>query len=279
MPVSLKKIKSLIILLSLIFVQLVLISIQVPVDDESNYLEKIVFSVFSPIGNGVVSVFHGIGNVWNNYFGLHDAQNDNQRLQEEVFRLNQENNILRNILRTYRTEKDMMNLLVQFEGSILPARIVGLDASNVWKSLVINKGSLDGVKKDMVVLDKKGYLVGRVVEPVSFKQSRVQMITDSQSGVHVTPPEKNIPGIISGDKDGLCKLEFVLATETSIVEGDRLITSGWDGIYIPGVLVGYVISVEENISSLFKDIKVAPAFKLQDLDLVAIIKKDIHEFY
>jgi rod shape-determining protein MreC len=278
MPVSLKKIKSLIILLSLIFFQLVLISIQVPVGDESNYFEKIVFSVFSPIGNGVVSVFHGVGNVWKNYFGLHDAQNDNQRLQEEMFRLNQENNILRNILRTYRTEKEMVDLLLQFEGSILPARIVGLDASDVWKSFVINKGTLDGVRKDMVVLDKKGNLVGRVVEPVSFKQSRVQMITDSRSGVHVTPREKNVPGIVSGDGDGQCKLEFVLATETSIVEGDRLITSGWDGIYIPGVLVGYVVSVEENMS-LFKDIKVAPAFKLQDLDQLAIIKKDIHEFF
>jgi rod shape-determining protein MreC len=278
MPVSLKKIKSLIILLSLIFFQLVLISIQVPVGDESNYFEKVVFSVFSPIGNGVVSVFHGVGNVWKNYFGLHDAQNDNQRLQEEMFRLNQENNILRNILRTYRTEKEMVDLLLQFEGSILPARIVGLDASDVWKSFVINKGTLDGVRKDMVVLDKKGNLVGRVVEPVSFKQSRVQMITDSRSGVHVTPREKNVPGIVSGDGDGQCKLEFVLATETSIVEGDRLITSGWDGIYIPGVLVGYVVSVEENMS-LFKDIKVAPAFKLQDLDQLAIIKKDIHEFF
>ena len=111
MPVSLKKAKSLIILLSLIFIQLVLISIQVPMGDESNYFERVVFSVFSPINNGVVSVFRGIGNLWKNYFDLHKTQKNNQRLQEEVFRLNQENSLLRSMLRTYRAEAEMSALL------------------------------------------------------------------------------------------------------------------------------------------------------------------------
>ena len=199
-------------------------------------------------------------------------------MHEEVFQLNQENSLLRSILRTYKTEKEMLDLLLEFEGSIIPARIVGMDASNYWKSLVINKGSLDGVKKDMVVLDKKGHLVGRVVDPVSFKQSRVQMITDIQSGVHVVSEGKNVPGIINGLGNGQCMLEYIHATDTSIVEGDKLITTGWDGIYIPGVLVGQVLSVVENIS-LFKEIKVMPAFNIQELDLLAIIKEDVHELF
>ena len=278
MPISLKKAKNLIILLFLIFCQLVLISIQVPMGDESNYFERTVFSVFSPINSGVVSIFQGIGNIWKSYFGLYKVQKDNQRMHEEVFQLNQENSLLRSILRTYKTEKEMLDLLLEFEGSIIPARIVGMDASNYWKSLVINKGSLDGVKKDMVVLDKKGHLVGRVVDPVSFKQSRVQMITDIQSGVHVVSEGKNVPGIINGLGNGQCMLEYIHATDTSIVEGDKLITTGWDGIYIPGVLVGQVLSVVENIS-LFKEIKVMPAFNIQELDLLAIIKEDVHELF
>lgn len=278
MPFSIKNAKSLIILLSLIFLQLVLISIQVPMGDESNYFEMVVFSVFSPINNGVVSVFRGIGSLWKNYFGLHKVQKDNQRLQEEMFRLNQENSLLRSMLRTYKTEKEMLDLLLEFEGSILPARVIGMDASNVWKSLVINKGSLDGVKKDMVVLDKQGHLVGRVVEPVAFKQARIQMITDTESGVHVIPQGKNVPGIINGIGNGQCNLEYILATDTLIVEGDSLITTGIDGIYMPGVLVGHVVSVVEN-TSLFKEIKVVPAFKMQDLDLLAVVTVDVNEVF
>jgi rod shape-determining protein MreC len=278
MPVSLRKAKNLIILLFLIFFQLVLISVQVPMGDDSNYFERVVFTVFSPIKHGTVSIFQGIGSIWKNYFGLHRAQKDNQRLQQEVFRLNQENSLLRGMLRTYKTEKEMTDLLLELGGSILPARLIGLDASNIWKSLVINKGTMDGVKKDMVILDKQGYLVGRVVEPISFKQARVQMITDTESGVHVIPQGKDVPGIINGIGNGQCKLEYVLATDTLIEEGDRLITTGFDGIYMPGVLVGYVVSVETNVS-LFKEIKIVPAFKIQNLDVLAVITVDVLEFF
>ncbi len=278
MPFSLKKTKSLIILLSLIFFQFVLISIQVPRGDETNYFERVIFSVFSPINNGVVSVFRGIGSLWKGYFGLHRVQKDNQRLQKEVFRLNQENSLLRSMLRTSKSEKEMLDLLIELEGSVLPARIIGLDASNVWKSLVINKGSLDGVKKNMVVLDKQGHLVGRIVDPVTFKQARIQMITDTESGVYVIPQGKNVPGIINGIGNGQCNLEYIHATDTLIVEGDRLITTGFDGIYMPGVLVGHVVSVVEN-TSLFKEIKVVPAFKIQNLDLLAVITVDVNELF
>ncbi len=278
MPFSLKKAKSLIVLVILIFIQLVLISIQVPMGDESNYFERVVFSVFSPINNGVSWVFRGIGSMWKNYFGLHRAQQDNQRLREDVFRLNQVNSLLQSMLGIHNTEAEMRKKLIELEGSILPARIIGIDASNVWKSLVINKGSLDGVKKNMVVLDKQGHLVGRVVDPVTFKQARVQMITDTESGVHVKPEGKSVHGIISGIGNGLCGLEYIHATDTLIVEGDRLITTGFDGIYMPGVLVGYVVFVKGNLS-LFKEVRVVPAFEINDLDLLAVITADINEFF
>lgn len=278
MPVSLKKAKSLIILLSLIFLQLVMISIQVPMGDDSNFFERVVFSFFSPIKHGTVSLFQGIGNVWKNYFGLHAAQKDNQRLQEEVFRLNQENSLLRGMLRTYKAEKEMIDLLHELEGNILPARVIGLDPSNIWKSLSINKGSRDGVRKDMVVLDEQGNLVGRVVEPISLKQARVQLITDTESGVHVVPQEKNVPGIINGIGNGQCELEYVLATDTMIEEGDSLITTGMDGIYMPGILVGYVVTVDTDIS-LFKTIKVIPAFRMQNLDVLAVVTVDTNSLF
>lgn len=262
----------------LIFFQLVLISIQVPMGDDSNFFERVVFSVFSPIKHGTVSVFQGIAGVWKNYFGLHRAQKDNARLLEEVSRLIQENSLLKGMLRTYKTEREVSELLSELEASILPVRVIGMDPGNYWKSLTINKGSLDGIRKDMVILDKQGCLVGRVVEPISMKQARVQMITDTESGVHVISEGNGVPGIINGIGNGQCDLEYILATDTLIEEGDRLITTGKDGIYMPGVLVGYVASVETDIS-LFKKIKIIPAFKLQELDVLAVIVVETNEFF
>jgi rod shape-determining protein MreC len=278
MPFSLKKRKSIIVLLAIILFQFVLISIQVPRGEETNYLEKFLFALFSPLKQGTVSFFRGVGSLWRNYIGLHRAQRNNQRLEKELFYLQQENSLLRGMLETYKTEKEMRDLLSDLKRNILSARVIGIDASNPWRSLVINKGSLDGVKKNMVVLDKQGQLVGRVVDPITFKQARVQLITDTESGVYVRPEGKDAQGIVSGIGNGRCELEYILSTDVSVEVGDKLITVGTDGIYMPGILVGRVISVVKE-TSLFKKIEVEPAIKLQDLDQLAVISTDVEEVF
>lgn len=275
---SWKKRKNLIILLSLILFQLILISVQVPLGEEDNYFKRVVFSIFSPLQHGIVSSFQGIESFWKNYVGLLRVHKENEVLKEEVFFLKQRINLLQSMLKIYKTEKDIFDLFLKLQKSVLPARVIGMDTNNVWKSLIINKGSLDGVRKNMVVLDKEGHLVGRIVHPISFKETRVQMITDTESGVSVVPVGKEVPGVLTGEGNGRCRLEFILSTDTTIAEGDRLITAGFDGIYFPGIEAGRVISVVEK-EGLFKTIQVEPNFKIKDIDLLAIITVDTKEFF
>jgi rod shape-determining protein MreC len=250
----------------------------VPRGEESNYLERFFFAVFSPFKQGTVSFFRGLGNLWKNYVGLHQVQKSNRRLEKELFYLKQENSLLRGMLRTYKTEKEMMDLLLDLQKKILSARVIGMDPSNPWRSVVVNKGSLDGVKKNMVVLDKRGQLVGRIIDPITFKQARVQLITDTESGVYVRPEAKDVQGILSGIGNGRCELEYVLSTDASIEIGDELVTVGADGIYMPGIRAGRVVCVVQEVS-LFKKIEIDPAFRIQDLDIVAIITADAKEFF
>jgi len=275
---SWKKRKNLIILLSLILFQLILISVQVPLGEEDSYFKQIVFSIFSPLQHGVVSFFQGIGGFWKNYVGLLHVQKENEDLKNEVFFLRQRIQLLQSVLKVYKTEKEIFDLFSKLQKSVLPARVIGMDTSNVWKSLVINKGSLDGVKKNMVVLDKNGHLVGRIVHPISFREARVQMITDTETGISVVPAGKEVPGLLTGEGNGKCRLEFILSTDATIAEGDRLITAGFDGIYFPGIEVGRVISIVEK-EGLFKRIQVEPTFKIQDINLLAIITVDTKEFF
>ncbi len=278
MPFFLKKRKSLIVLILLILFQLVFISIQVPRGEETNYLERFLFAILSPLKQGTISFFRGMGGLWKNYIGLHQAQKNSQRLEEELFFLRLESSLLRGMLKIYKTEKEMGDLLSNLKMNILPANVIGIDASNPWRSLVINKGSLDGVKKNMVVLDKMGQLVGRVVDPITFKQARVQLITDTESGVYVRPEGKDVQGILSGIGNGRCELEYILSTDALVELEDDLITVGTDGIYMPGIVVGHVVSLTKEVS-LFKKIEVVPAFKIQDLDLLAIITTDIRDVF
>ena len=85
--------------------------------------------------------------------------------------------------------------------------MVGIDPSQFHKSVVLNRGYSDGVKKDMVVLDRQGRLIGRVIDLIAPRQSKVQLITDEESGVGVVSAQSRVVGVLSGDGEGRCRLQ------------------------------------------------------------------------
>jgi rod shape-determining protein MreC len=277
MPLFLKIKKKPIILFSLIFFQLVLISLQVPLGDEQTYFEKAIFFVFSPVQHGITSFFQKIGNLWKNYFYLWNAQDQNQKMREEIFALREENSLLRYTLQNFKNEKEIEDNLSKIHQSFLIASVIGVDASNIYKSIIVNKGTLNGVKKNMVVLDKYGNLVGRVIGPISLKEARVQLITDNESGVSVLPQDKSAVGVVTGDAKGMCFLKYVLATQ-EISEGEEVMTSGFDSIFFSGIKVGKVVSITSD-TSLFKKIIVRPYFDFGELDHVAILTLNSKEIF
>jgi len=278
MPLFLREKKSLTVLIALIFFHLILISLQVPLGNEQSYFEKGFFSVFSPVQHGILSFFGSIGKLWKNYFYFRNVQTQNQRMREEMFLLRQENNLLRNALQKLKSEKEVEENISKIYQNILPAQVIGLDASNLYKSATINKGSLDGIKKNMVVLDKDGNLVGRIVGPITLKEARVQLITDSESGVGVFSQINKVMGVLSGDANGLCSFNYVLVTEQGISDGEEVVTSGYDGIYPPRIKIGKIILMEDT-TSLHKEIKVEPYFDFRYLDRLAVITTDLIDIF
>ena len=278
MPLFLKERKNLVVLTALIFFQLILISTQVPLGYGENYFEKAVFSVFSPVQHGILSLSRSIGEFWKNYFYLQNVQSQNRKMKDEMFFLRQENNLLRNALENLRSAKEIEESLLRLHENILVAQVIGFDASNFYKSAVINKGSLDGLKKDMIVLDENGSLVGRIINPIALKESRVQLITDNESGVGVFSQSKEVMGILSGDDKGYCFLEYIHVTTEGIYEGEDIITSGKDGLFPSGIKVGKIVSITTS-TSLFKQVKVEPYFDIRDLDQVAVIMRDPMEIF
>lgn len=277
MPSFLKKKKNLVVLISLIFFQLILISLQTPLGSESSLFEKTVFSIFSPIHNGVSTVIRGIGNFWKGYFSLRDVHKENLDIKEEMFFLQLENRLLRGLLDWSIKEAELEDSLEGIGGSIVFTRVIEMDLTNKYKSVVINKGLFDGIEKDMIVLDKYGQLVGRVIGPIGLKEARVQLITDSESGIGVHN-KKDILGVVNGNDEGMCILKYIEGTESGVDTGDILITSGFDHVYPPGIPVGKIVTMKTT-DELFKDIIVQPFFKLRSLDQLAVIKLDPNEIF
>jgi rod shape-determining protein MreC len=269
-----KEKKRFLLLLGLVFVHLLLISIQVPKGNEPTYFERAIFSVFGPVEHGVVSFFQGVKDFWRNYAYFRDVEQQNRSLRDEAFRLRQENLALKNLLLKFQGSKEIQDLLSTVSRSILVASVIGIDPGQIHKSIRLNKGTADGVRRDMVVLNRMGHLVGRIVEPVSSRESRVQLISDEDSGVGVLTERFRVVGILQGDAEGKCRLKYVVKTNREVTVDEEVLTSGLDGIYPSGVPVGRIVSIAED-TDLFKKIVVAPYFDLSDLDQVAVLTADL----
>jgi len=272
MSLFLKNKKKPAILFFLIFFHLILISIQVPLGYEKNYFEKAIFSIFSPVQHGITFFFQKIGNLWDSYFYLWEVQRQNKQWKEEIFLLRQENMFLKKSLNKLENSENIQEFISTIHNSFLIAQVIGVDARNINRSINIDKGSLDGLEKDMIVLDKKGNLVGRIIEPISLKEARVQLITDNNSGVSVISEKTKARGVLAGDGKGNCFLKYIIATE-QVDRGEELLTSGFDRIFPSEIKVGTIVSVKPNVS-LFQDIKVKPHFEFSHLDLVVVISGD-----
>ena len=276
MPLFLKEKRKPLLLMVLVFFHLILISLQVPLGEKQTVFEKVIFSIFSPLQHGITGFFRGIGNVWTNHIYLHNVQSQNQKLYRELFSLRQENAWLRNALRKLSEVKEIQQNLSKISPTFLVASVIGVDPNNIYKSIIIGKGFAGGIKKNMVVLDKYGNLVGRVISPIASNEARVQLITDTDSGVSALIPGEKAIGVLSGDGQGECSLKYVLTSEPDISEGEEILTSGFDGIYPSGLRIGKIFSVAKNVS-LFKKIKAKPYFEFNELTQVAILPLEIKE--
>lgn len=261
-------------MLGLVFAHLLLISVQVPRGDEPSYFERTFFAVFAPVQHGVVSFFRGLKDFWRNYFYFRDLRRQNRALEKEAFELRQENLALKNLLLNFRGAEEIRDLLSTLSQSVLVATVIAFDPSQIYSSIELNKGAADGIRKDMVVLDGKARLVGRVVEPISGKRARVQLITDGDSGVGVRTERFGVLGTLQGDAKGKCSLKYIFKTNRDVAVNEEILTSGLDGLYPSGIPVGRILSIVTRETDLFKAIVVEPYFDLSDLDQVAVFTAD-----
>jgi rod shape-determining protein MreC len=267
-----EKRRSTLVLAGLVLFHVVLISIQVPQGAKKSAFERAVFFVYSPVQRLAAGTVRGVVSLWRGYFDLRGVRKENGTLKRENFFLHQDVRFLEDRLGLYRSEAELRAIMKDFRGTVLPARVIGIDSVNPHQSIVIDKGSLDGVAKDMAVCDMTGALVGRTIEPVSFKDAMVQLITDKDSSVGVISAVDRLTGSLAGRSGPTCELRYVLASVTGGQVGEELLTTGTDRIYPPGIRVGRISGIEPNESSpIFRRIFVEPYFRFNTLDVVAVL--------
>src|SRR5262249_30724941 len=142
------------------------------------------------------------------------------------------------------------------EGDLQAAQIIGRDPLPWFSTVTINKGEADGVQKNMAVLSPFG-VVGQTTT-ISAHSARVLLITDHNSSVDGVVQRSRARGIVEGALDGRCLMKYLKRGE-DVEVGDRVVTSGLDGIFPKGVIVGDVTRVTRGNRGLMQVAEVKPS--------------------
>ncbi|MBA1434368.1 rod shape-determining protein MreC [Bombilactobacillus bombi] len=233
------------------------------------------------IGNVVALPINGVRNIGDNFSNLFDTYQENRRLKAhlddlaqtkaQISALKKENQDLKRQVKLNKTLTDYHQIT---------ASVISRSPNNWQNYLIINKGALSGVKKDMPVMSGSG-LVGRVVE-VNQTNSKVGLISTDKSlsnkfAVEVTKNSGNdTSGIIDRyDKDDNLLVMTNVASADKVKTGQKVITSGLGGLTPRGLYVGKVVKIKKDDYGLVSSIYVKPATDLNNFTIVTVISRDV----
>lgn len=264
--------RNLIVLVGVLFAQILGLAVQVKrtTDGESTHLIRIwAVGAVTPLEKTLVWVQTSTGNVWHNYFYLRGVRAENRQLKQEIERMRLEQVRISQDADQARRLQALLGFKEQFISQTMAAQVIGSSGSELSRSVYIDKGEHDGIKPDMAVITKDG-IVGKVLR-VYRSTSLVLLIDDQTSGVGAILDKSRLQGILRGTSSGEVVLEKVMSDETVPI-GERVLTSGGDGIFPKGLPVGTVTKVSPG-SELFFNIRVRPAADLSRLEEVLVVTK------
>lgn len=207
---------------------------------------------------------------FNNYIGLIHTKKENIDLQVKLDKLQLENHKIPALEQENKRLQTILNLMKQHPKTMIAARVVGEDVKNWFKCIILDKGKSHGIIVKMPVITPRG-LVGQVVETDRWV-TKVMVINDTNSSVDVYVEGRNTRGILEGTGQTLLKLKYMRKND-EIEIGDKLITSGKDGIYPKGLATGIVTTINRNKPGIFSDIDVMPFNNFNRLEEVLVLKK------
>jgi len=244
-----------------------LISAQVNTRRGVPILQVVTFGLFAEIQRASSSIVSTLRGGWTNYVSLRDVHAENEALKAQLAAAQVELQEQRALAERSRGLLATLGLRDRSNLKTLAADVIGAGATTDFKTVTIDRGTADGVRSDLAVMAPAG-VVGRVVGP-SARAAKVQLLIDRNAAAGVLIERSRSQGIAVGAGDELLRMEYV-SEVADVAVGDRVVTSGVDGIYPKGYVVGKVEAVEKSGNS-YKQILVRPAVDFSSIEEVLVV--------
>ena len=229
---------------------------------------ELVFGVAFPIQKLSESAYDGSRNVFSLVPSFFRVRAQNTALRNRIGELEREVSALKEEISQEERLQKLTDFTERVETAKLVARVIGTNPTTWFSTVIIDKGSGDGVSMYLPVLSSAG-LVGCVIETHRFS-SKVLLLTDSNLKVSVIVQRSRARGVVQGDNAGGCVLKYVEST-ADVRKGDLLLTSGNSHIYPSGLPVGHVEEQRKKPGSLFQWAYVNPVTDIRKLEEVAVM--------
>ena len=233
-----------------------------------SFTRQTILFLVSPVIKIAAVTVGSFSTVWQDYVDLRSLRDENLRLQREAAILQRRiSQLEEQALETQRLQ-GLLGMQEMSRANYLAARVVGKDATNWFKTILIDRGSRAGLRRNQPVVAPDG-VVGRIVE-VTPSAAKVQLITDPVSAAGGLIQRTRVTGIVSGNLGAGLKVRY-LPLLADVAVGDEVITSGMGGVFPKGVPLGRVIAVERRSGALFQEATLAPKVDLARLEEVLIL--------
>ena len=165
--------------------------------------------------------------------------------------------------------KSLLSLKQRLPYSTRTAAVVSADLSGGSGSVIVDKGLNDGVGNGDAVIDEHGNLLG-VIRETYVSSSKFSLLTDGSVKIDAHVPGKPALGVVTGSHGVGLKFDFI-SQETTLDQGETVVTSGLSGRLPEGILIGSIDKQQSKGSDLFQKISIVPAANLKDFQYVLVI--------
>jgi rod shape-determining protein MreC len=232
-------------------------------------LSDAVQSVIVPMQDAVSKVTHPIGAFFSALAHLGSNAARIKRDELRIQNLVRERAQYRTALVELQNLQDLLGVQKSFDFQTTGADVIASGVSNFEWTVTIDKGSSDGIRKDMPVLSAQG-LVGKVVQ-VTALGSKVLLIVDPGSSVASRLSVSQETGLVQGQGRDDLKMSLV-DQSTTVAMGEGVETSSYSGGLFPaGIPIGTVSDVASDPATGEKDISVRPFVDFSKLDVVLVV--------
>jgi rod shape-determining protein MreC len=257
-----------IVIALLILIPLFNLSSSLKSPKDLKWYDRVVLWFTSPVQKAITVSFNSVVGFTNHYVLLVSVKKENDKLVKENNKLVEVVNNMREIDR----ENTRLRKLLAFKQRYLPAgvsvEVIARDTTSEYQTVRINKGHDVGLRARMPVITPAG-VVGQLIN-VWANYSDVLLMTDHNHAIDVIVQRSRARGVLKGGLKPYCELSYVNRTD-DVAVGDVLVTSGIEGIFPKGLLVGTVLDVDKKLYGVTQKVVVRPTVNLNKLEEAFVV--------